>query len=137
MNSTNKAIVKNFIEDIWNHNQFQKLDNYMAADFIDHSLPGSLPPNKEGMERWITATGKSFEHKTIIDDIVCEDDKVMLKIRMQMKHIGTWREIEPTYIDVASVGYRYYKLANGKIIEHWALIDGNTIENQLKKAAAD
>ena len=85
------------------------------------------------MKRWIVGTGKSFEHKTIIDDIVCEDNKVMLKFKMQMKHIGIWRDIEPTHCKVSTVGYMYYKLADGKIIEHWALIDGNSIENQLKE----
>ncbi len=133
MNSINKSVVTNFIEEIWNRNQFEVIDNYISTDFIDHSLPLTLPANKEGMKLWIIETGKSFEHKTIIDDIVCEDNKVILKIRMQLKHIGVWREIEPTHLEISTVGYRYYKIAEGKIIEHWSLIDGNSIENQLKE----
>jgi predicted SnoaL-like aldol condensation-catalyzing enzyme len=135
MNATNKSTITNFIEEIWNSNQFEKIDNYISADFIDHSLPPNLPANKDGMKLWIIATGKSFEHKTIIDEIVCEDNKVMLKIRMQMKHIGIWRDIEPTHFEITTIGYRYYKLYNGKINEHWALIDGNSIENQLRDAS--
>jgi predicted SnoaL-like aldol condensation-catalyzing enzyme len=135
MNSENKSIVSNFIEEIWNQNQFEKFDNYIYTDFIDHSLPPALPANKYGMKLWIIGTGKSFEHKTIIDDLVCEDNKVMLKIRMLLKHIGVWRGIEPTNFEISTVGYRYYKLADRKIIEHWALIDGNSIENQLKEAS--
>src|ERR1700712_101425 len=135
MNSENKALVTNFIEGIWNQKQFEKIDNYISTDFIDHSLPPTLPANKEGMKVWIIGTGKSFEHKTIIDDMVCEDNKVMLKIRMQMRHIGVWRDIEATHLEISTVGYRYYKLADGKILEHWALIDGNSIENQLKEAS--
>ena len=134
MNSENKSIVTGFIEQIWNQNQFEKIDHYISADFIDYSLPPSWPANKEGMKLWIIGTGKSFEHKTIIDDIVCEDNKAILKIRMQMKHIGVWRDIEATHSEISTVGYRYFKLADGKIIEHWALIDGNSIENQLKEA---
>jgi predicted SnoaL-like aldol condensation-catalyzing enzyme len=135
MNETNKSIVTNFIEEIWNSNQFEKIENYISADFIDHSLPPNLPANKDGMKLWIIGTGKSFEHKTIIDDIICEDNKVMLKMRMQMKHIGIWRDIEPTHFEITTIGYRYYKLDKGKIIEHYALIDGNSIENQLKEAS--
>ncbi|MFA5329970.1 MAG: ester cyclase [Prolixibacteraceae bacterium] len=134
MNSEKKSIITNFIEEIWNQNQFEKIDRYVSGDFIDHSLPPTLPANKDGMKLWIIGTGKSFEHKTIIEDMVCEDNKVMLKMRMQLKHIGTWRDIEPTHFEISTVGYRYYKLADGKIIEHWALIDGNSIENQLKEA---
>jgi len=134
MNATNKSIVTNFIEEIWNSNQFEKIDNYISADFIDHSLPPTLPANRDGMKLWIIGTGKSFEHKSIIDDIVCEDNKVMLKIRMQLKHIGVWRDIEPTHFEISTVGYRYYKLSEEKIIEHWCLLDGNSIESQLKEA---
>jgi len=134
MTSENRSIVTNFIEEIWNQNQFEKIDNYIAYEFIDHSLPPALPPNKEGMKLWIIEVGRSFEHTTLIDDMVCEEDKVMLKIRMQLKHIGIWRDIEPTYSEISTVGYRCYKLAEGKIIAHWALLDGNAIENQLKEA---
>lgn len=134
MNLKNKVIVSNFIEEIWNQNQFEKIDNYISDDFIDHSLPSNLPANKEGIKMWIIGTGKSFKHKTVIDDIVCEDNKVMLKIKMQMKHIGIWRNIEPTHFEISTVGYIYFKLGNGKIIEHWGLLDGSSIENQLKDA---
>ena len=135
MNSDNKSIVTNFIEEIWNQNQFEKIDNYISVDFIDHSLPPALPANRDGMKLWIIGTGKSFMHKTIIDDIVCEDNKVMLKIRMQLKHIGVWRDIEPTLFEISTVGFRYFKLADEKITEHYSLIDGNSIENQLKESS--
>lgn len=134
MNALNKAIVTNFIDEIWNRNEFEKLDDYISASFTDHSLPPTLPANKKGMKLWIIETGKSFQHKTIIDDMVGEDDKVMLKIRMQLKHIGLWRNIEPTHLEISTVGYRYYKLAKEKIIEHWCLLDGNSIESQLREA---
>lgn len=133
MNSANKLLVTNFIEEIWNQNQLEKIDDYISPDFIDHSLPPNLPANKEGMKLWIMGTSKSFEHKTIVDDIIGEDHKVILKMRMHLKHIGVWRDIEPTHLEISAVGYRYYKIADGKIIEHWSLLDGNSIENQLKE----
>ncbi len=131
MNTTNKSIVIDFIEQIWNLNHFEKIDNYISNDFIDHSLPSTLSANKKGMKNWIVGTSKSFEHKTIIDTIVCEENNVIIKIKMNLKHIGVWRGINPTSLDITIDGYRYYKLENKKIISHWALIDGNAIQNQL------
>lgn len=131
MNDTNKSIVINFIEQIWNLNQFEKIDTYVSDDFIDYSLPSSFLSNKEGMKNWIVGTGKSFEHKTMIDTIVSEKDNVIIKIKMKLKHIGVWRGIEPTNLEITTKGFRYYKLENRKIIGHWALIDGNAIQNQL------
>ncbi len=134
MKTTNKSIVINFIEDIWNLNQFEKMSEYISDDFMDYSLPATLPANKKGMEQWIIGTGKSFNHKTLIETLVSENDNVIIKIKLELKHIGVWRNIEPTYLDVSTVGYRHYKLENNKIKEHWALIDGNAIENQLKRS---
>ena len=135
MNSENKTLVTNFIKEIWNNIQFEKLHNYISPHFIDHSLPPDLTPDIDGLKQWIMLTGKSFEHNTIIEEIVCEENKVMIKIRMYLKHIGAWRSIEATHMIISTIGYRYFKIADGKITEHWALIDGNSIENQLKDAA--
>jgi predicted ester cyclase len=133
MNTQNKTTVVNFIGEIWNQNQFDKIDHFIHPAFTDYSLPSNLPSNKEGLQFWIRNTGKSFGHTTNIEEMVSEENKVMLKIRMQMKHIGEWRGIEATGAEIETVGYRYFKLADGKIIEHWALIDGNAIENQLRQ----
>ena len=112
-----------------------KIDTYIHTDFIDHSLPPLLPTTKEGLIRWITITGESFNHKTILEEIVGESNKVIIKIKMYLTHIGKWRDIEPTGAEVYAIGYRCFKLTDNKIIEHWALIDGNAIENQLKEAS--
>ncbi len=135
MNTSDKLIVIDFIEEIWNQNQPEKIDKYVSPKFIDHSLPSNLPSNREGTKLWIIGTGKSFEHKTVIDEIVSEGNKVMLKIKMQLKHIGVWRKIDPTHFEIETVGYRLFKLEDNKIIEHWALVDGNAIESQLREVA--
>ena len=132
MDTNNKTIVSNFIEEIWNQNQFGKIEEYIHPDFVDHSLPDILPTNKEGLKIWIKETGKAFDHKTLIEEMVCEDNKVMVKIRMHLKHIGKWRDIEPSGKEICTVGYRYIKLADNQIIGHWALIDGHAMEIQLK-----
>ena len=128
-------LVQRFIDQIWNNKDFEKLDNFLHPDFKDHSLPPTLSPDQEGTKKWIVNTGVSFDHKTTIEEQVTEGDKSMVRIRMDLKHIGLWRDIEPTGIDLFAIGYRYFKISDGRIIEHWALIDGQAIENQLKKAS--
>jgi predicted ester cyclase len=131
----NSTLVTDFIEQIWNKRNFDKLDEFLHPEFQDHSLPPSLTADKEGMKNWILDTGISFNHNTLVESQVTEGDQCILKIRMHLKHIGTWRDIEPTGLDLQTVGYRHYKLKGGKIIDHWALIDGQAIENQLKGAS--
>jgi len=132
----NKHLVANFIEAIWNKGRFDELGAYIHPDFVDHSLPAAFAADVEGLKRWITATGQSFEHRSLIEAQVTEGDRSMIKIRMFLKHIGPWRGIEPTGVEITTVGYRYFRLVGGRIIEHWALLDGNAIENQLKESAS-
>ncbi len=131
----NATLVKDFIEQIWNGRAFEKLDDFLHPEFKDYSLPGTLPPTHEGTKKWIMGTGIAFEHHTTIEDMVTEGDKCIVRIRMNLKHIGTWRGIEPTGIDLHTIGYRQFTLKDRKIVSHWALIDGQSIENQLKQAS--
>ena len=131
--NTTKDIAINFIERIWNKQLFEELDHYLHTEFHDHSLPPSLPTTCEGTRQWILLTSKSFEHETVIEEQVTEGDKTILRIRMHLKHIGPWRDIEATGISLSTTGYRYFLIKDQKIIEHRALIDGNAIENQLKE----
>ena len=131
----NRTLIVDFIKQIWNEQDFAILDTFLHPDFTDHSLPSSFPNNKEGLKKWVIATGKSFVHQTDILDQVTEGDKTVLRIRMKLKHTGTWRGIEPTGIELDTMGYRQFKVKDGKIIEHRALIDGETIENKLRDTA--
>ena len=131
----NSKLVIEFIEQIWNNRNFEKLPQFLHPDFVDNSLPPSMCKDVEGMKKWIIETGVSFQHKTTIEEQVTEGDKSIIKIRMDLKHIGLWRNIEPTGIEIQTTGFRLYKILKGKIYEHWALIDGQTIENQLKGAS--
>lgn len=134
-NENNTHLIIDFIETIWNENKFDQLDNFLHPDFIDHSLPPNFPANAAGLKSWVIGTGQAFEHRTVIEEQVTENNKSIIKIRMLLKHIGSWRDIAPTGLEISTVGYRNFKIQDGKIIEHWALIDGNSIENQLKSNA--
>lgn len=135
MQTINKDVVFRFMEEIWNQQHFGQMDVLVHPQFKDHALPKALPTGKEGLEQWITALGASFEHKTIIEDHVSEGDKTGVRISLLLKHTGTWRDIPPTGAEVIAKGFRFFRVKDGKIIEHWGLIDGQAIESQLKKAA--
>lgn len=130
-----RQLVAGFIRDLWNERRFELLQQYLHPAFTDHSLPPSLPPDSRGLEQWVRLTGQSFEHLTIIDEQVTEPGKSILKIHMQLRHIGEWRGIAATGREITAVGYRCFRLEEGRIIEHWALIDGNALENQLRETA--
>lgn len=125
-------IVADFIATIWNDRRLEELDRFLHPDFTDHSLPPSLTPDAAGLQNWVRTTSEAFDHRTIIDDQVTEGDKSVVRVRMEMTHIGEWRGIPATGIAATTRGYRQFRIADGKIIEQWDLIDGATLENQLR-----
>lgn len=128
------ALIQNFIETIWNTQHFGRMDEFMHPAFTDHSLPPAFPTDKIGLKQWIKTTGQSFDHHTSIEEQVSEKNTCIIKIRMDLTHIGTWRNINATHKRISVTGYRCFKIKEYKIIAHWALIDGNAIENLLKEA---
>jgi predicted SnoaL-like aldol condensation-catalyzing enzyme len=133
--TTHRQLVVDFITDIWNERRFDRLEHYLHPAFTDHSLPPGFSPDARGTGQWIRLTGQSFEHRTVIDEQVTEPGKSILKVRMELRHIGEWRGIAPSGLEIQAVGYRCFRLEEGRIIGHWALIDGNAIENQLRGTA--
>jgi len=131
----NAILAQDFIAQIWNNRAFEKLNHFLHPDFTDHSLPHSLPPDIAGTKEWIINTGLSFEHHTTIDQQVTEVDLSIVKIRMYLKHIGIWRGLEATGIELYATGYRHFRFKAGKIIAHWSLIDGEAIESQLRNSS--
>jgi predicted ester cyclase len=128
-------LVTAFIATIWNKRDYAQLNDFLHPDFQDHSLPPSFPADKDGLRKWIDSTGASFEHTTIIEDLVTENDRSIARIRMMLKHIGNWRGIAATGIDLSTTGYRQFNFRDGRIVAHRALIDGQTIEHLLKGAS--
>ncbi|GAB2679501.1 hypothetical protein GCM10027036_36970 [Flavihumibacter cheonanensis] len=126
-------LIKAFLHEIWNQQAFDKIDTYLHPDFEDHSLPASYPRGKEGTIQWIKQTGSSFSHLSFIESQVTEDNQCMIRIRMHLVHIGNWRNIEPTQAEIECVGYRHFILKDGKIKAHYALIDGQSIESQIRQ----
>ncbi len=71
-NHQTKQLIADFIEDIWNQQQYDKLGLYLHPDYVDHSLPAALSPDSTGLLNWIRATSQSLVHQTLIDDQVTE-----------------------------------------------------------------
>ncbi len=126
------VLVAGFIEDFWNGRQFHKAADYFHPAYRDHSVPPGFPAGPAGTIQWIEKTGESFIHRTQIEEVITEAGTVVLRIRLHLKHTGPWRGIEPTGAEVSTTGFRVFRVEAGKITGHLALIDGESLEKQLR-----
>jgi steroid delta-isomerase-like uncharacterized protein len=127
----NKAIIRTYVETIWNQQQVDRADELVAPDFLDHGAHRQAPGLAGAKQKWtMYLTGIPDLHVTI-EDLVAEDDKVAVRRSYEGTHRGELLGIPPTGKPVLIGGISIFHLAGGKIAEHWEQIDGLALMQQL------
>ena len=116
----NKALIRRQIEDVWNKNNKDSL-----ATYWDEKLCEEISQSHTML---LTAFP---DLRITIEDLIAENDKVVGRIRFHGTHLGSFVGISPTgnYIEWEAV--RYWRIANSKIVETWAIRDRLDVRQQL------
>jgi predicted ester cyclase len=125
------SLVRGFIEDFWNAHDPAAAERYLSADFVDHDNHTALA-GRPAMQQWLTQTTASFDHHTVIEDQVTEGDRSLLRLTFKVVQRGEFRGVLSAGKAAETRGYREFRVRDGKIIEHWGLLDGNALVEQLK-----
>jgi predicted SnoaL-like aldol condensation-catalyzing enzyme len=73
----NKALVRRWWEEVWDKGNLATVDEFMAADYVDHPIPPGVPPGAKGVKQVIATYRTAFpDLKTTIDDIFAEGEMV-------------------------------------------------------------
>lgn len=121
-----------FNKEVDSNHDIDAIDELVADDFTDYvSVPG-LPDGKEGLKQRHAAIFSAFpDFKIIIEDMVAEDDKVVSRLTVTGTHRGELFGINATGKSISYKGFDMMRIANGKIIEHWATFDHLGLMQQL------
>ncbi len=127
----NKAIIRRYRE-IYNANRLEELDQVVAADLISHTLLPGLPQGLEGAKMAHQATRAAFEGlRTVTQDLIAEGDRVVESFVTYGRQVGAFLGLPPTGKDTAVSGISIFRIAGGKIAEHWAVMDEAGLLRQL------
>ena len=130
----NKAVVERLI-DAWNRSDFQVIeDDLVASDFVNHNpppLPG-VGPDRDGMltaMRYMRGAFPDGRAETV--NLIAEDDKVMIHDVLRGTHQGDFMGVAPTGREVSYEFIHIFRLAEGRIVERWGLVDAMGVLMQL------
>ena len=114
--STNKALVKSFVEEVFNNHDIKAAEKYLARE---NPLIGS-----EGFKQSLSAQFNAFlDIQTKIEHIVAENDLVVVFLSFTGTHKGEFRGMPPTNKKVSIRSADLYRIENKKIVEHWDVVD--------------
>jgi len=131
----NKAIVRRY-QELYNSNELESLDEIVAADLISHNLVPGMPQGLASGKRVHMGMLAAFPNFHVtIEDLVGEGDKVVARITMSGTHTGTeFLGLPAGGKQFKIAGISIFRVASGKIIEHWGVGDTLSLMQQLKIA---
>jgi steroid delta-isomerase-like uncharacterized protein len=128
----NKAIIRAYVEIIFNQRQVDRAAEPVAADYLDHAaLPGQAPGLEGAKKKWAMYLAGIPDLRVTIEELVAEGDKVAVRRSYAGTHRGELLGVPPTGKQVRVGGISIFRLAGGKIAEQWEQLDRLTLMQQL------
>jgi steroid delta-isomerase-like uncharacterized protein len=123
--ANNKAIVLRLIEEVLSNGNLAVVDELIDPNFSLH-LPGLQEPLRgtEGLKRAVEGFRSGFpDRRMVVEDAICEGDKVAVRVTQQGTHRGVFQGINPTGKQVNVTAIAIFRVADGKIAEEWLSSD--------------
>jgi steroid delta-isomerase-like uncharacterized protein len=110
--STNKALVKSFVEEVFNNHDLSAIEKYLTG------------LGNEGFKHFLSELFTAFpDVHADIEHIVAEDSLVIVFLNFTGTHKGLFQGRPPTNKTVNIRSADLYKIENEKVVEHWDVVD--------------
>jgi steroid delta-isomerase-like uncharacterized protein len=116
----NKDLVRRY-QEAHNTNNLDALNAIVAGDLVGHSLMPGFPAGLEGAKQVHRMAVTAFpDFHATIEDMIAEDDKVVARMVFRGTHTGgEFMGIPPSGRSFAFSATSIFRIADGKIVEHW------------------
>ncbi len=126
----NKALVLRYIEECWNRHDLGASDELVSPEYINHAASaGHQRAGARSSLGWLFSVFP--DHRFEVEDAVAEVGTVAVRGTCSGTHEGELRGIAPTGERFAAQQTHWFRVADGKITEHWAVRDDLGMMKQL------
>ena len=115
----NKEIVRRWNEEGWNEGNLDVIDELAAEDYIDRSSGLGRAATKQNRAELLAA----FSGELTLEKLVGQGDMVAACWRMRVRQTAEFRGEAPTGEESTMHGISMYRLADGKIVEDWSVVE--------------
>jgi predicted SnoaL-like aldol condensation-catalyzing enzyme len=115
---TNKAIIRHLFEEALTKGNLHVIDELFASGYIEHQY--ALAPTSPKQFFTLLQSTLAAIH-LVVEDL--EQDKVVARWTTHPKNADVPSRASPIGIQAIWTGINIYRLADGKVVEHWGNID--------------
>jgi len=128
----NKAVVLRMIEEGWNGHNLDDIDEVVSSEYFNHT---AVPEHQHGIAgakhivNWLVAAFPDTHFD--IEDAIADGDMVAVRGTASGTHEGEFMGISPTGKHFAVQHVHWFRVASGKVVEHWAVRNDLGMMQQL------
>jgi predicted SnoaL-like aldol condensation-catalyzing enzyme len=114
----NKTFVRRHFEEFVNRKNLDAADRNFASNYIEHGTdaPSDTEPGPNGPKKYLGAAFNRYpDLRVVIEDIIAEGDKVVVRNRWQATDGQSGKAIEFTGIVI-------WRISGRKLAERWAYL---------------
>lgn len=118
---TNKAIERRFVEEFWNENKLDSVEDFYADDCRRHD-PNTpdVSTGPQGVREVAAMLRASFPDVRLkIEEMIAEGDLVAVRWTSNATHLGEYQGIAPTGKQFSVSGISITRYVDGKITDEW------------------
>lgn len=133
----NRAVVRRFFEELWNGRRLDLACELFADDCVTHQLRSGAEPvasarDPETLKGHVAEWLGAFPDLSFgVEEMVAEGDRVASRLLMRGTHAGAWLGVAPTGRRVSVRMFTVHRIAGGKIVEDWVLVESLGLLQQL------
>ena len=128
----NKALIRDFVEDVINRQDLAAAHHYVATDFEEQDPMPLQEQGLEGLQRWLATYFVAFpDVRWTLEDQVAEQDRVLSRFTWTGTQAGPFLGLPATGKQVTVSGLVLDRIVDGKLQQSRILMDTAGVLRQL------
>lgn len=128
----NKAIVKRYYTEVLNGRNLDLIDELAVEDYVENDpFPGQGNGRRDLKARAQLILGAFNPVRFTVEDVVAEGDRVVVRWSQVGTQSGPFMGMPPTGREYGINGIDIHALRNGRMAEHWHVVDQLGLLQQL------
>jgi len=129
----NEALVRWFFEEAWGNGNLAAVDEYVAVDYVEHTLPPGSQQGRDALKQFVAMYHEAFpDVKVTMHDIFGREDRVAYRWSASGTHLGEWMGIPSTGLHLTTTGITIHRIVGGKCVEGWVSVDISRSEEEQR-----
>lgn len=131
MSEENKALFREFVDGM-NAKDTSVIDRLLDENFVDHDPGPGQAAGRQGMKDMMQMFYSGFpDLKATINHLLAEGNMVSGHMTIEGTQTGVFMGIPGSTKKISVSEMHLVRVAGGKVVEHWGVVDAMTMMQQL------